>query len=325
MKGTTDSNRPYIANLDRFTWGYQAIRSDYAKLELEKYDAWTADVHPADGKPLNTENGGNGSPQVAHTFNGAWLAYKGMDFGSAGVNQWSVEYTGNTTNTAADSAVEVRLGGVDGELAGTLTAPPTASSWGTYKSVSGSLNKTLTGIQDIYLVLKGTTDATFKYIGNFDNASFSLAVVEPDVVAEFENSTAHSDATNTFNHNPIHTESKAVGTVVANTFTGVWFTFGNVDFGVQGKNYVSIQYDAPTSRTPVNLVAEIRLDDKDGPVIGTVSLPNTGSGWDTYRTAGAALTQRLTGRQNLYVSLTGTTTSNLLYVGNLDKLTFTEN
>lgn len=321
LKGSTDSNRPYIANLDKFIWDYQAIRTDYTKLELESYDAWSTDNNPANGGPLKTENGTSGK-QVANTFSGAWLAYKGMNFGSTGVNQWSVEYTGNSTNTAADSSVEVRLGGVDGELVGTLSAPPTANAWGTYKTVSGALSKNLTGMQDIYLVFRGTTDSTFKYIGNFDNASFSLAAAEPDVLVEFENKTVWSDAKNTFNNNPLKTEGNNGGTVVANTFTGAWFSFENVDFGVQGKNYVSFQYDAPTNRTPADITAEIRLGGKDGTVIGTVSLPNTGGAWGNYKTAGALLNQTLTGKQNLYVSLTGSTTSSLNYVGNLDKLIF---
>ncbi|MNI43840.1 Endo-1,4-beta-xylanase A precursor [compost metagenome] len=261
---------------------------------------------------------------MANTFSGAWLAYKGMNFGSAGVNEWSVEYSGNSTNTAADSAVEVRLGGVDGELLGTLAAPPTASSWGTYKTVSGALSKTVTGIQDIYLVFKGTNDSTFKYIGNFDNASFSLAAAEPDVLVELENRTAWSDAKNTFNSNPLKTESNNGGTVVANTFTGMWLTFENVDFGAQGKDYVSFLYDAPTNRAPADVVAEVRLGGADGTVIGTVSLPNTGGSWGTYKTAGVALSQKLTGKQNLYVSIKGSTTSALQYVGNLDKMIFTK-
>lgn len=321
LKGSTDGNRPYIANLDKFIWDYQAIRTDYTKLELESYDAWSTDNNPANGGPLKTENGTSGK-QVANTFSGAWLAYKGMNFGSTGVNQWSVEYTGNSTNTAADSSVEVRLGGVDGELVGTLSAPPTANAWGTYKTVSGALSKNLTGMQDIYLVFRGTTDSTFKYIGNFDNASFSLAAAEPDVLVEFENKTVWSDAKNTFNNNPLKTEGNNGGTVVANTFTGAWFSFENVDFGVQGKNYVSFQYDAPTNRAPADITAEIRLGGKDGTVIGTVSLPNTGGAWGNYKTAGALLNQTLTGKQNLYVSLTGSTTSSLNYVGNLDKLIF---
>lgn len=323
LKGTTDSARPYVANLDRFIWSYQTIRTDYAKLELENYDAWSTDNNPANGGPLKTEAGKSGK-QVANTFSGAWLAYKSINFGSAGVNQWSVEYAGNSTNTAADSSVELRLGGVNGELVGTLAAPPTAGSWGTYKTVSGELSKTLTGMQDLYLVFKGSTDSTFKYIGNFDNASFSLVAAEPDVLVEFENRTAWSDAKNAFNNNPLKTENNNGGKTVGNTFTGAWLTFDDIDFGTQGKNYVSFLYDAPTNRTPADITAEIRLGGKDGTVIATVNLPNTGGAWGSYKTAGAALSQKLTGKQSLYVSFKGSTTSSLLYVGNLDKMTFTK-
>ncbi|MFG1732963.1 GH92 family glycosyl hydrolase [Paenibacillus sp. 843] len=172
MKGSTTGSLPYIGNFDSFTWGYHKLRSDYAKLELETYDEWSSDVNPSNRGPLKTESGKSGL-QVANTFDGAWLAYKGMDFGSAGVNQLSIEYSSNSTNCAPESAVEVRLGGVDGILIGTIPVPPTASGWGTYKTATGQLTEALSGVHDVYFVLTGSTNSTYKYIGNFDRAEFT--------------------------------------------------------------------------------------------------------------------------------------------------------
>ncbi|CAH0119953.1 hypothetical protein PAE9249_02462 [Paenibacillus sp. CECT 9249] len=171
MKGSTSGSRPYIGNFDRFTWEYQKTRNDYDDLELETYNEWSTGVNPANKGPLKTENGKSGR-QVANTFNGAWLAYKGMDFGSTGVNQLSIEYSSNSSNCPADSTVEVRLGGVNGKLVGTIPVPPTGSGWGTYQTATGSLTETLTGVHDVYFVLKGTTDSKYIYIGNFDRAFF---------------------------------------------------------------------------------------------------------------------------------------------------------
>lgn len=323
MKGSTDSAHPYIGNLDRLTFGYQKVRSDFAKLELEVYDEWSMDLNPANNGPLKTENGKSGK-QVANTFDGAWLAYKTMDFGSEGVNQLSIEYAGNSASTAANSAVEIRLGGVTGTLAGTIAAPPTGSGWGNYSTVTGDLTQKLTGIQDVYLVFKGTTDATFKYIGNFDNASFTLKAQppEPSVNVEFEDRFEWTTAKNTFNNNPLKTEPNNGGTVVGNTFNGAWLIYKDAEFGTQGKNYVEIVYDSPSNRAPADVVAEIRMNNKDGAIIGKVNLPNTGGSWGAYKTVGAHLDQSLTGKQTICIVLKGSTTSSLLYVGNLDRMKY---
>ncbi|MCM3781348.1 glycoside hydrolase family 92 protein [Neobacillus mesonae] len=171
MKGSTTSTLPYIGNFDRFTWGYQTLRNDFSKLELENYDAWSTEVNSYNNGPLKTENGKSGK-QVANTFDGAWMAYKGMDFGNDGVSRIAIEYSSNSANCAADSRVEIRLGGVDGTLVGTISVPPTGNGWGTYRTVTEELDNTITGVQDVYLVLKGTSSSTYRYIGNFDNASF---------------------------------------------------------------------------------------------------------------------------------------------------------
>src|SRR5690606_19943743 len=221
----------------------------------------------------------------------------------------SIEYAGNSGNTAPDSAVEVRLGAVDGPLIGKLDVPPTGNGWGTYRTVTGKLTETITGIQSIYLVFTGTTDNNIKYIGNFDNASFSLSVEAPDspAIIELEERSEWSSEVNSFNNNPLKTEANNGGTVVANTFDGAWLTFNEVDFGASGKNYVEIVYDAPTSRTPADVKAEIRLGDKDGALVGILELKNTGSGWGTYKTASATLNEKLKGQQTITIVFTGST------------------
>jgi predicted alpha-1,2-mannosidase len=325
MKGSMDTNHPYLGNLDRFTLEYHEVRGDFAKLELEAYDEWSTAPNPYNNNPLKTESGKSGK-QVANTFNGAWLGFKRMDFGSNGVNQLSIEYTGNSASCPADAAVEVRLGGVNGTLVGKLATPPTASGWGTYKTVTGELTQKLIGIQDVYLVFTGTTSSTYKYIGNFDNASFALSAqqAEPGVTVEFEDRTEWTSAVNTFNNNPLKTENNNGGKTVGNTFNGAWMTYKDIDFGTQGKNYFEMVYDGNSQKVPADVVAEIRLNDKDGAVIGTISLPNTASGWGTYKTAGVRLNQILSGKQTICVVFKGSTTSSLLYIGNLDKMKFSK-
>ncbi|MBT2293574.1 glycoside hydrolase family 92 protein [Paenibacillus albidus] len=323
MKGSSDSGHPYMGNFDSFSFRNEPVRTDFAALELENYDDWSTELNPANQNPLKTEAGRSGK-QIANTFNGAWVRYQNMDFGSEGANQLAIDYVGNSTNSAADAVVEVRLGSVSGEKVGSVAVPPTGSNWSSYQNASAALKRTVTGIQDVYLVFTGTTDSTYKYIGNFDAASFSLSAPEPDVTVQMENKTSWSSAVNSFNGKPLKSEGGNGGTVVANTFNGAWLTYSEVDFGTQGKNYVEVLYDAPTTRTPADLTAEIRLNDKDGTLLGTVALVNTGSGWGNYKAVGVALTQQLSGKQTICVVLKGTTTSSQLYAGNLDSLKFSK-
>ncbi|WP_280530287.1 carbohydrate-binding protein [Paenibacillus lautus] len=71
------------------------------------------------------------------------------------------------------SSIEVQLGGVDGTLIGTIPVPPTAGRWATYIIATGQLTEALTGVHDVYFVLSGSTDSTYKYIGNFDRVEFT--------------------------------------------------------------------------------------------------------------------------------------------------------
>ncbi|MNC48226.1 Carbohydrate binding module (family 6) [compost metagenome] len=170
-------------------------------------------------------------------------------------------------------------------------------------------------------MLTGTTDTTFKYIANVDNASFSLRPAEPDVTVEFESSTTASQELNTFNNKGLKTEPNNGGTTVGNTFTGMWLAYSKVNFGTQGKNHVEIVYDAPTNRVPADVTAEIRLNDKNGEILATVNMPATGTSWGNYKTAGSDLKRPLSGEQNICVVFKGSTTSSLNYIGNLDKMT----
>ncbi|MDQ8735107.1 carbohydrate-binding protein [Paenibacillus sp. LHD-38] len=139
---------------------------------------------------------------------------------------------------------------------------------------------------------------------------------------EFEDRFEWTTAKNTFNNNPLKTEPNNGGTVVGNTFNGAWLIYKDAEFGTQGKNYVEMVYDSPSNRAPADVVAEIRMNNKDGAIIGKVNLPNTGGSWGAYKTVGAHLDQSLTGKQTICIVLKGSTTSSLLYVGNLDRMKY---
>ncbi|WP_219835426.1 carbohydrate-binding protein [Paenibacillus sp. R14(2021)] len=98
----------------------------------------------------------------------------------------------------------------------------------------------------------------------------------------------------------------------------------HVDFGAQGKNFIALDYDSPSNRIPNDVVAEIRLNNKDGDLLGKINLPNTGGAWDNYKTATASLDHLVTGSQTICLVFKGSTTSGLLYIGNLDNMKYSK-
>ncbi|RCX08166.1 alpha-mannosidase [Anaerobacterium chartisolvens] len=326
MKGSTDSGHPFIANLDYFK--FNNFRGDYSYLELESYDEWSGGNNPVNGQPIKTEGGKSGQ-QIANTYDGAWLAYKSMDFGAEGVDQIAVEYCGNRTNCAEDSAVEVRLGSVDGELVGKVETPPTAGGWGTYAVAAAELNKKITGVQDVYLVLTGSTDATYKYIGNFDNASFSLKPVEEEPETrgdysyfELESYDEWCGGNNPANGQPIKTEGGKSGQQIANTYDGAWLAYKAMDFGAEGVDQIAVEYTSNSTSCAADSAVEVRLGSVDGELVGTVETPPTAGGWGTYAVAAAELSRTITGVQDVYLVLTGSTDATYKYVGNFDNASF---
>jgi hypothetical protein len=222
------------------------------------------------------------------------------------------------------------LGGVNGTLVGKIAAPPTSNGWGTYKTVSGDLTQKLTGIQDVYFVLTGTTSSALKYIGNFDNASFSYVNPNPTrsdyAKLELEKYDEWSTALNVYNNNsPLKTEGGRSGDQVANTFNGAWLGFKKMNFGIEGVDRVAIEYSGNSGSCPTDAAVEIRLGGVDGTLVGKLSTPPTASGWGAYQTVTADLTQKLTGLQSVYLVFTGTNNSTKKYIGNFDNARFSLN
>ncbi|MBD2848140.1 carbohydrate-binding protein [Paenibacillus sp. IB182496] len=139
---------------------------------------------------------------------------------------------------------------------------------------------------------------------------------------ELEDRSAWSGGMNAFNGNPLKTESNHGGTVVANTYDGMWLRFDDVDLGPESLTEVTVEYDAPSQKAPNDVLLEIRRGDEEGELLGSVALPQTGTGWGTYLTARAALDVPLSGTETLCLVFTGSTISGQMYLGNLDRVIF---
>ncbi|GAA6397219.1 carbohydrate-binding protein [Solibaculum mannosilyticum] len=301
MRGTTPDSNPYIANFDYFQFNYE--RDAFSTIENEDYDEWS-------GGGLKTEAGDNGTV-LAGTYNNAWVKFDNVNFGD-GAKAASIRYCAAESRCAADSRVEIRLDSVDGPLAGTIQTPPTASGWGTFTTVEGGLDQTVSGVHDVYFVMKGATDSSHPYIGNFNNFVFieGQAVEKQVQRVEFEDYADWKDSA-------MKTEAGGTGTVVANTYPNDWLHY-TVDVGNNSMTEITVNYSNNSGRCKTDAKVEVRLGAPDGELIGTVQTPPTASSWGTFGTASTVLSKPITGKQDIYLVLVGTTPDSNPYIGNFD-------
>jgi len=85
--------------------------------------------------------------EVSH--NGSFLGVYGADFGELGAKKITVSLRAGQSN--ARYRTEIRLNSPDGELVGTVTAPPGAS----FANYTVNLAKTVKGVHDVYFVFNG--------------------------------------------------------------------------------------------------------------------------------------------------------------------------
>lgn len=107
---------------------------------------------------------------------------------------------------------------------------------------------------------------------------------------------------------------RSLGGVQNNHYTAYY----NINFGSVGASKVTFKYSRATESEGAQGRIELRLGNKDGTLIGTAYLDNTGS-WQDWKEVTVDIT-KTTGMQNLYL-VYKTDTS---YVCNLDYFTFTE-
>jgi hypothetical protein len=89
---------------------------------------------------------------VGYIDNNDWVKYAAVDFG-AGVSSFTASLT--VSDRSAGQRIEVRVGGTSGRLLGTLV-PRSTGGWNNMEFQSAPV-ASATGVQDLYLVFKGTT------------------------------------------------------------------------------------------------------------------------------------------------------------------------
>ncbi|PJJ55297.1 putative alpha-1,2-mannosidase [Compostimonas suwonensis] len=103
-----------------------------------------------------------------------------------------------------------------------------------------------------------------------------------------------------------------------------WVEYKGMDFSAGAPARIDIRYVANATRTPADSAVEIHVDAPDGPLAGTVPLPNNSPDWNNYTTATYTFTDPtvLADASSVFFVFRGTVTGNLPWVANLDYFQF---
>ncbi|MFD0616120.1 carbohydrate-binding protein [Paenibacillus sp. GCM10027629] len=156
---------PVHAASDAVSDAASAPASDaYSLMEAENFSAKS-------GTSLKIEDSPDGGKSIGGTNDGQYLVYNNIDFGSGanGATKFSSRIAVKGSNGGGN--IEVRLDSPTGTLAGTLTVAATApDNWNVYQTQSTDITN-VTGVHDIYLVLKVATGKL--YVANINWFQFS--------------------------------------------------------------------------------------------------------------------------------------------------------
>jgi len=98
-------------------------------------------------------NAGDRCVMLVSIANNSWVSLKNVDFGTTGATKFAVRAASASTG----GSIEIRTGSNTGTLAGTCNIGATGGIT-TWKDIECDISSPITGLKDLYLVFKGTTD-----------------------------------------------------------------------------------------------------------------------------------------------------------------------
>ncbi|GII59691.1 glycosyl hydrolase [Planotetraspora thailandica] len=233
------------------------------------------------GIQLADHAGAEGAKTVGYIDNGDWISFTPYTLTGA------TSLTARVSSGGAGGTLEVRTGSATGTLLGSATVANTGS-WDTFVNVNVSLANVPSGTQTVYLVFKGGAGSLF------------------DVDAFTFNTTTGGGGTPTTTEGEAYTSQSGVqpaghggasgGTTMGYIDNGDWAGYSQVN--TQGAK----TFAAKVSSAGAGGTITIRSGSQTGTVLGTVTVPNTGS-WDTFQTVSTTLTGTATG--SLFLTFSG--------------------
>ncbi|MDQ7992986.1 MAG: carbohydrate-binding protein, partial [Propionicimonas sp.] len=329
------ADKSWVANLDYFQFVPAVVQAPTElTVEFESLAAangtFDADASLVAGTDYQNGTGGsasqnqlkteanNGGRTLSGVTSGAWVRYQGVDLGSRKSSTLKVTYDAPSGRVAA-AKVAVHVDSMTGSPLVEASLANTGSGWGTYATVSIDLPNALTGSHTLYLSFSSTPTTDLPYVGNFD--SFALVYDEEDTTPFVFTQLTPNNVTQ-LGPNVGRDGSAGAYTNFGNTHEEEWVKYAAVDFGPNGADTLSLNYDKPNNdRSTDKTWVEVRLGSNTGTTVAaTAMLPRTGSSWGTYQTVSIAVDPSIfTGTQDVFfvfrMSPVNTNQSNP-YVGN---------
>lgn len=172
VSGTHSDAQPYVGNV------YSLTVTQSADTPVG-FDATAFRSHSGGGlksEPVGWTGSGS-TTNLGGTYNGAWLDYGTIDFGSSPKNTVTISYVNNSARCGANSAVQLYLGSFDAANPGTPYAtvplPVTGSAWSAGGTTSLTLPEAITGEHAVHLRLVTTPDASHPYVANLARITFT--------------------------------------------------------------------------------------------------------------------------------------------------------
>ncbi|WP_083958039.1 ThuA domain-containing protein [Herbidospora mongoliensis] len=219
----------------------------------------------------------SGGTTVGYVDNGDWVGY--ANFSTAGKNS----FTARVSSGGPGGTITIRAGSQTGTVLGTVNVPNTGS-WDTFQNVTTSLNSNASG--PLFLTFSGGSGALL----DVDTITLTTGSTPTQTTVQGEAFTSQSGV-QTAAHGPA-----VGGTTLGFIDNGDWAGFNQVT--ANGATRITVRY---SSGGPGGAI-EVRAGSATGTVIGTLSIPNTGS-WDTFQTVSANLTSSASGA--IFLRFTG--------------------
>ncbi|WP_410170065.1 glycoside hydrolase domain-containing protein [Actinacidiphila bryophytorum] len=172
VSSTQTSDQPYVANVYSLTLTQTADTPT-------AFDAtaW----HSNSGGGLKSEpvgwTGSGTTTDLGGTYDGAWLDYGDVDFGSSPKTTATLTYVNNSARCGTGSAVQLYLDSFDPANPGTpyavIPLPVTGSAWSSGGTTSLTLPKAVTGLHGVHLRLVTTPDSSHPYVANLGRITFT--------------------------------------------------------------------------------------------------------------------------------------------------------
>ena len=255
----------------------------FARIEGENYSSLGGEYM----RVIDIESEGHA---LGFILKGDYALYNNVNFGN-GASLFRVRVA-----AGSPSDIELRIGN---NTIGYLRVPSTGS-WDTYQEFTCSINRAITGYNDLYLVFTDPINVDWFIISGDISTSTPTALPTPTpsstIRSAFIQIQAESyDSTNSSNINSFGLPDGGYG--IGWIQAGDYVSFNNIDFG-NGTNGFRARVAAKVSTS-----IEIRSESPTGTLLSTVSIPSTES-WNTYQEISLSVS-KITGIKNLYFVFNG--------------------